>query len=291
MQTVAKKLTIVFVAIFFTGMTYCQDFAFGFKAGLTNTNINGPVESLSDGTELESIKSNGAFLLSLLVNARFTDEFSLQGELMYNQKGYNYRYNGPSYAILRTANNEKFVLNGNRNMSLNISNTYFQIPLSASYKFLNRFEVQAGIYGSVLVQSTAAGTVSYSGIDAVDGEIEQTLSYNYRTNDAQSASPSPQQVTINNETYTISSQVEAYYDYETKDKALFRGIDAGFHAGLNVYINQSLFVGARYTRSIMDINRNSVDRTYKNLDSNNNLIFQNDEDKYSVLEFTIGFSF
>ncbi|WP_236974478.1 outer membrane beta-barrel protein [Membranihabitans maritimus] len=291
MPTILRKFTFVFFMMFLAGISYTQDFAFGFKAGLTNTSVDGPLESLNNGTELESIKSNGAFLLSLLVNARFTDEFSLQGELMYNQKGYNYRYNGPSYAILRTANNEKFIFNGNRNMSLNVSNTYFQVPLSASYKFFNRIEVQAGIYGSVLVQSTAAGTVTYSDIDAVDGEIEQTLSYNYRTNDAQSASPSAQQVTINNETYTVSSQVEAYYDYETKDKSLFRGIDAGYHAGLNLYINQSLFIGARYSKSIMDINRNAVDRTYQNLDNNDNLIFKNDEDKYSVLEFTIGFSF
>ncbi len=266
-----------------------QDLSFGFKAGLSNVSISGPLESTANGMELESIKANRAFILSLLVNVNFTDELLLQAELMYNQKGFNYNYKGPSYAILRTQD-QNLTLSGNRDMSLNVSNTYFQIPVSLSYKLLNRFQVQGGMYGSVLVSSTGAGNINYTNLPEIPGNVELTLNYNYRSNEAMGASPGSQEVRINNEPQLIADQVGAYYDYAQKDKALFRTFDAGLHAGINIFINQSLFVGARYSHGLMDITRNEVDRSYQSLDQGK-LKFSNDDDRYSAWEFTIGFSF
>lgn len=266
-----------------------QDLSFGFKAGLSNVSISGPLESTADGMELESIKANRAFILSLLLNVNFTDELLLQAELMYNQKGFNYNYKGPSYAILRTQD-QNLTLSGNRDMSLNVSNTYFQIPVSLSYKLLNRFQVQGGMYGSVLVSSTGAGNINYTNLPEIPGNVEFTLNYNYRSNEAMGASPGSQEVRINNEPQLIADQVGAYYDYSQKDKALFRTFDAGLHAGINIFINQSLFVGARYSHGLMDITRNEVDRSYQSLDQGK-LKFSNDDDRYSAWEFTIGFSF
>ena len=266
-----------------------QDLSFGFKAGLSNVSISGPLESTANGMELESIKANRAFILSLLVNVNFTDELLLQAELMYNQKGFNYNYKGPSYAILRTQD-QNLTLSGNRDMSLNVSNTYFQIPVSLSYKLLNRFQVQGGMYGSVLVSSTGAGNINYTNLPEIPGNVEFTLNYNYRSNEAMGASPGSQEVRINNEPQLIADQVGAYYDYAQKDKALFRTFDAGLHAGINIFINQSLFVGARYSHGLMDITRNEVDRSYHSLDQGK-LKFSNDDDRYSAWEFTIGFSF
>lgn len=263
--------------------------SFGFKAGLSNVSIDGPLESGPDGMRLESIKPNRAFILALLLNVNFTDELLLQTEFMYNQKGYNYNYNGPSYAILRTQD-QKYTFTGKRDMSFNVTNTYFQIPVSLSYKLFNRIQLQGGVYGSVLVSSTGAGHVIYTEIPEVAGEVEQTLNYNYRSNKPGAFSPLTQQIRINNEPELIASQINAYYDYEEKDKALFRTFDAGLHAGVNVFINQSLFVGARYNRGLIDITRNSVDHSYQSLDQGK-LRFSDDDDRYSAWEFTIGFSF
>ncbi len=266
-----------------------QELSFGFKAGLSNVSIDGPLESAPNGMKLESIKPNRAFILALLLNVNFTDELLLQTEFMYNQKGYNYNYEGPSYAILRTPD-KKYTLTGNRDMSLNVTNTYFQIPVSLSYKFFNRVQIQGGAYGSVLVSSTGAGRVVYSELTEVPGEVEQTLNYNYRSNKPGAFSASTQQIRINNEPELIASQINAYYDYEEKDKALFRTFDAGLHAGVNLFINKSLFVGARYTRGLIDITRNTVDHSYQGLDQGK-LRFSDDDDRYSAWEFTIGFSF
>ncbi|HLT93910.1 MAG TPA: outer membrane beta-barrel protein [Membranihabitans sp.] len=266
-----------------------QDLSFGFKAGLSNVSIDGPIESLSNGMELESFKANRAFILSVLLNLKFTDEFLLQTEFMYNQKGYNYAYKGPSYAILRTED-RTYTLAGHRDMSLNVSNTYFKIPVSLSYKLLNRFQFQGGVYGSLLVSSTGAGSLTYSQMAEIPGQVELTLNYNYRSNKAMGASPGTQEIRINNEPELIPNQVGAYYDYNTQDKSLFKTIDAGIHAGLNYFINQSLFVGARYSRGLVDITRNEVDRSYQSLNQGN-LNFSDDQDKYSAWEFTIGFSF
>ncbi|GAA5221804.1 porin family protein [Membranihabitans marinus] len=285
-----KSSLFLFFILLVSIQSQAQEFSFGFKAGLTNTKNDGPIEIGSNGENLESINAKSAFILSLLTNIRFTDEFSLQGELMYNQKGYNYNYNGPSYAIVRTATDRTFYFNGNRDYSLNVNNTYFQIPLSVSYKFFNRIELQAGVYGSLLVQSTGTGEVKYNDIPEVSGELVQTLSYNFNKDNAGQASPSSQQVTINNDVHTISSQVGAYYDYSSVDKSFFNKIDAGYHVGLNFYINQSLFIGARYSLSALDNTRAEVDRTFTQL-QNNELIFKDDEDKFQTLEFSIGFSF
>ncbi len=282
-----------FILIFLLGLTtivgHSQELSFGFKAGLSNVSTKGPLESTANGMQLENVKANRAFILSVLVNANLTDEFTIQGELMYNQKGYNYTYKGPSYAVLRTQDNDYF-LTGNRDMSLNVSNTYFQIPISLSYKLLNRIQFQGGLYGSVLVSSTAAGQILYSGLNNIPGEVEMTLNYNYRGDKAMGASPGSQEIRINNEPQLIASQVGAYYDYREKDKALFQTFDAGLLAGVNIFINQSLFVGVRYNHGLIDITRNTVNRSYQNL-SQGNLQFSDDDDRYSAWEFTIGFSF
>lgn len=266
-----------------------QELSFGFKAGLSNVSINGPLESTANGMQLESIKANRAFILSLLLNVNFTDEFLLQTEFMYNQKGYNYTYKGPSYAFLRTQDND-YTLSGNRDMSLNVSNTYFQIPVSLSYKLFNRIQLQGGVYGSLLVSSTAAGNVLYSNLPEIPTEVKLTLNYNFRSDEAMGASPGNQEIRINNEPELIANQVGAYYDYQEKDKALYRTFDAGLHAGVNLFINQSLFIGARYSHGLLDITRNEVDRSYQSLDQGN-LKFSDDDDRYSAWEFTIGFSF
>ena len=196
----------------FTGLqhTHSQDLSFGFKAGLSNVSVDGPIESLSNGMQLENVKSNRAFILSLLLNVKFTDEFLLQTEFMYNQKGYNYNYKGPSYAILRTED-QSYTLSANRDMSLNVSNTYFQIPVSLSYKLFNRFQLQGGVYGSLLVSSTGAGNILYTDIAEVPGAVELALNYNYRSNKAMGASPGSQEIRINNEPVLIANQVGASY--------------------------------------------------------------------------------
>src|SRR5699024_8479480 len=185
---------------------------------------------------------------------------------------------------------EKYTLEGNRDLSVNISNTYMQIPVSLSYKLFNRIQLHGGVYGSLLVASTGAGRVIYSDIPEIPGEVRQTINYNYRSNKARGASPSEQQVRINNELETIAAQVGAYYDYEEKNKGLFKTLDAGLHGGANIFINQSLFLGVRYSYSLLDITRNSVDRSYREL-NRGKLIFVDKDDRYSAWEFTIGFSF
>src|SRR5699024_7737225 len=119
MDRIQWNILSIILFLFFSVTAYNQDISFGFKAGLSSTSLNSPLETLPNGDQLEKINANRSFVLSLLFNVNFTDEFLLQSELMYNQKGYNYQYNGPSYAILRTAD-EKYTLEGNRDLSVNI---------------------------------------------------------------------------------------------------------------------------------------------------------------------------
>lgn len=290
-MNIRKKFILFVLVLVSFQITTAQEFSFGFKAGLTSTKNVGPFELNSNGESLEEISAKSAFILSLITNIRFTDEFSIQGELMYNQKSYNHHYNGPSYVFINTLADRHFLFSGNRDQTLNISNTFFQIPISLSYKFFNLIELQAGVFGNVLIQSRGTGEVIYSNIPEINGELSQLLNYNFNNDNPGQASLSVDQVTINNDVHSIPAQIGAYYDYESADKSFFNKIDAGFHFGLNVYINQSLFVGARYSMSMLDNTRNTMDRSFTGLDSNNKLQFNDDSDKYRSFEFTIGFSF
>ena len=51
---------------------------FGFRAGLSYSRFDGPSEVATNGTDLESYKANGGFLIGAIVNYKFTDLVGLR---------------------------------------------------------------------------------------------------------------------------------------------------------------------------------------------------------------------
>ena len=96
---------------------------------------------------------------------------------------------------------------------------------------------------------------------------------------------------INGVSLEIPKSIKAYYDYpEGSETGMFNRLDFGLHAGMNFYINRSLFVGARFNYGLTDITNADVDRSLleKNGDA---LILRDDRDRNLSIQASIGFSF
>src|SRR5690606_9992993 len=107
----------------------------GFRAGLTSSRLNGPLEQDVNGLDAEQYKSGIGFHIGLLVNFKFTDLVGVRTELMYSQRGTKQLYEGESYFIAGLHQQQSQILNGHRNQALTVTNSYLDIPLLPYYKF------------------------------------------------------------------------------------------------------------------------------------------------------------
>jgi hypothetical protein len=77
------KTIFTFIFIIISSLSFGQDFTFGIKGGYTNTYISNP----SFYSSLDFSHRNG-FIAGGLINYSLNKSFSVQGEVLYSQKGY-----------------------------------------------------------------------------------------------------------------------------------------------------------------------------------------------------------
>ena len=141
-----KLRMLVLIALLFVTAVAAEaepgDISLGAKMGLTQTNISQTPESWDDATSYRAGFTAGMFL-----NYEFNDNFSLQPELLYVQKGVD--------ATLY----EGFI-----DIGATLSLEYFELPLLAKYRFAGMKKVTPYIYGgpsfSYALSSELKGTVS-----------------------------------------------------------------------------------------------------------------------------------
>jgi opacity protein-like surface antigen len=80
-MTMKTIFTLIFIII--STLSFGQDFSFGIKGGYTNTYISNP--AFYSSTEFNH--RNG-FIAGGLINYSLNKNFSVQGEVLYSQKGY-----------------------------------------------------------------------------------------------------------------------------------------------------------------------------------------------------------
>ncbi len=80
-MTMKTNFTLIFIII--SSLSFSQDLSFGIKGGVTNTYISNPVfYSSTDYNHRNGVIVGG------LINYSLNKNFSLQGEVLYSQKGY-----------------------------------------------------------------------------------------------------------------------------------------------------------------------------------------------------------
>ena len=274
-----------------------QELSYGFKAGLNFSTFQGDLEVDENGLTPESYDYSSGFHIGIMFNKKLTDLFGLRAEILYSQKGSRYRFEGESYQPIHTAQNTRIFTTGNKEVTLNISNSYIDVPISAFGKVLPWLELQGGISIGGLVSSTGSGEMRYDGRSSVGVPIDEfviSLDHRYFADKGgiENRDDDPIILNINGDPVEVPKTFGAYYDFEQdEDVNLFNRLDFGLQAGVSIFLNQGLFLGLRANYGLSDITNNDVDRSLINLGDNNEFIFSDDVDRNLSLQASIGFSF
>lgn len=294
MKTLFPYFSGVLIAVFFLTTPAQAQLRYGFKTGLNFASINGPSEMDSGGSELESWSSITGFHIGLSLGYAFNDYLGVRSEFLYSKKGAKYTFDGPSYRIFRL-DGVSTLTTGNSRYRININNAYLDIPLVA-YGRWKDFELSAGMYASLLVQSIGDGSLNYTnGRTAVlqnpVADVELFLDYNYRKDEpGRGIEGQTEVVQVDAKTVELPKTLGAYYDF-TEDKGnLYNTLDYGLVAGLSYFMSRSLFIGVRLQYGLADLTRNAADLSKGSTD-NGNLLFRDDKDRNVVIQASVGFSF
>ncbi|HUR29993.1 MAG TPA: outer membrane beta-barrel protein [Saprospiraceae bacterium] len=288
------KYIFVFFCMLSSLFTQAQSesFGYGFRAGMSFAKIDGPSELGPNGENLEKNKMASGFHIGMTFSIKMTDIMGVRAELLYSQRGTDYTYDGPSYFFLGE-NPQAITLFGNRRQTINLSNSFVDIPLSVYYK-IGYFEILGGLNTGILVSSAAGGSVEFEGVTPIGNALPPfgaNLNYNYKTDDAGFAAEDVQIINVDGKTYELPQFLGAYYGFDHKEKSLYKTLDFGLIGGIAYYLNDGLYLGARYIYGLGDVDRNFYDLSLKELDANGNPVQRGDNNRSKSLQFSIGFTF
>lgn len=291
-----NRYLIVLLACCFIGVrvdAQNDNFGFGFRAGASISRLDGPSEVGPNGESLEEYTMASGFHIGAALSYKFTDLVGMRAEFTFSQRGTIYDYNGPSYYVLGRGNILTTTISGNRKQTLNVSNAFLDVPISVYYK-IGKFEILGGFNTGILLASTAGGSTDFDGksnLGTTIAPFEVGLNHNYKSDKAGEASSTTINVVVDGRTYTVPETVMAYYEFETKDKNWYNTIDFGVVAGASFYINEGLYIGARYIHGISDVDQNTYDVSLQTLNPDGSFVQRADVNKSRAWQFSVGFSF
>ena len=292
-----KRYLIVFAAFYFiSGSVISQNdnIGFGFRAGASIAKLDGPSELGPNGEELEEYTMAREFHIGASVSYKFTDLVGMKAEFVYSQRGTEYTYDGPSYYVLGRGTIRSTTIYGDRQQTLDLSNVFLDIPVLAYYK-IGKLELCGGVNTGILLASTAGGSTNFEGISSLGNPIapfQVGLNHNYKKDKAGEASSETFDVSIDESfPYAVPETVMAYYEFETKEENQYKTIDFGLVVGAAFYINEGLYLSARYTHGLSDADVNNYDVSLQSLNTDGSFKYRDDDNKSRSWQFSVGFSF
>lgn len=269
------------------------NFSGGFRAGLTFGTLSGPVESTDAGMALENMSFSSGFHVGATFNYKLTDIFGVRGELLYAQKGTNYDYDGESFWVFEPLIGSPVYSSGTRRVSLDVTNSYLETPLSVYARF-GKIEISGGVNPGILIGSRGFGELTYSGRTVLGTTIApftMNLEHQYRQDVFRGAvGTEVENRIIEGRPIEIPQTAGAYYEGLNNDEKLYRSFDVGLIGGLSFFLNESLFLGGRVHYGLSDVTNTQQDYARRTLDNNRNLILREDNDRNLVLYLSLGFS-
>lgn len=290
-MSLKNKLLLLLLCLY-TGTVSAQ-LHYGFKTGLNFAHMDGPSEQDAAGKSLESWKNTTGFHIGTAISYHFTDNFGARVELLYSKKGTKYTYDGTGYRLFTQPNGTEVRSNGNIRYLLNVNNSYLDIPV-VGYARFGAFEVQAGVYGALNVQSVADGSLTFEDKESVilPAKLEFNLDYNYRKDDPKEGKSSEEvTVTVKGKDTKVPKTLGAYYDFPEDRGHLYNAFDYGLIGGVSYYLSHTLYVNVRLQYGLADLTRNNADLNRSTLGANNALIFSEDKDRNFTVQASVGFSF
>jgi hypothetical protein len=244
------------------------------------------------GNALDEYRFASGFHIGFSMNYAITDLFGFRGEVIFTQRGTEYKYDGDSYYFLARRTADERVIFGRRIQDYNISMASFEIPVIAYVK-VGSFEFSGGLTAALISSTTGGGSLDFEGMTqsgAID-PFSVTLQYDFNKDEAQQASSSTIPVKVGATTLSTPATVGAYYDFEEKNGNWYRAFDLGITGGISFYLNEGLYLGGRVTYGLMDASDNQYDISLYKLDQGNSYISRTDSDQHLTVHASIGFLF
>ena len=292
-----KKLTVIALLVCaFSFTSQAQDWGFGFKVGLNTSGVFGPSEVGADGTDLESFGTIGGFQVGGLIQLKLSKYFGLQTEVLFSQKGTDYKFEGNSFNTYTNSIGSVLQSSGPRLTLINTTNGYINIPLMAYVNVTRNLNISAGAYVDFLVGSTATGETQYSGVlDNASGDVAEHLidyTYNYFNDEAgERKGTTNLGVVVGSESIVIPGAEGAYYNFDTKDGSLYNPLDFGVMGNLGWRFNNGLRFDVRANYGLTDVTNNFYDVSLSEKDGSGNPVPRADFDRSISYQLTIGFGF
>lgn len=284
-----RNIFITAMILALGNIIYAQEFGIGFKTGMNFNTFMGPSELDDNGNELEHFDNYRGFHFGAILDYKITDIFGIKGEILYDQKGANYNYEGPSYWTFYKDNGDPvYHIGGTRTHGLFISNVYLRVPVMAYSRF-GRIEISGGANIGFLLSSKARGQITYSGANVDSFSADLDFNYNKDTA-ADSENATTQSIRVNGFNVQVPETMGAYYSAFGNTNKPYSGIDVGLNAGLSYYLNKGLFIGLRVDYGLSDITKTDEDVSKFSLDSNREFIYRADTDRNFTIQASLGFS-
>lgn len=290
-----KIKQVLLATLLLASMTAQAQLHYGIKTGLNFARIKGPSELDNTGAALEDWKSATGFHIGIGFSYKFSDHFGARGEFMYSKAGGRYSYDGDAHRVFNYTGGSSYAT-GHAKYLLNISNAYLKVPVSV-YAKAGDFEFSAGPYVAVLVQSTAEGSLLFSGGKTENNssieDIEYFLDYNYRKDDSGAAVSGSEThvVRVDNRNIDVPKTVGAYYDYTEDRGKLFNSLDYGVVGGVSWYLTGTLYLNVGVQFGLADVTNDKADLAKSVTGPNHSPVYRSDKDRNFAISTSIGFSF
>ncbi len=290
-----RHFLLLILPLAFSLSVSAQEFSGGFRAGLNFISFSGDQEmsSVSDAT-YETFNRTTGFHVGATFALAFTDLVGIKADLMYSQKGGEIRYEGPSYFYLYANQDdlEGSLIFGDRNSEYDVVNSFIDIPLTAYYR-LGPLEIEGGFSAAFMVNSRVSGGATYNtNTFGIDNDIVFNVDGNYFQDGAGGAGVISRSSTPLPRTDVLPPDViSAYYNSNSNEK-LYKRLDFAAVIGLSFYLNNGLFIGARYQHGLTDATLGENDLRITNDTQVGGREFNTDDtDNSRVIQASVGFRF
>ncbi len=265
----------------------------GVRAGLNFSTIN------TDELELgEDYSRSTGFHFGINYTYNILPNFGVRGELLYVQRGATYNFIDTLqgvYNFIRPAGSfDRFAEIGRKEETIEISNGYISIPITAQWQVSPKIELFGGISLDLLVNATGRGRLDFE-----TDEFFYVQSYDFRYNGDEAGEVpfriGTQTVTIESDgqLLTLFRTQAAYYKLFEDEKVgnKFNLLDGHLIFGANYFINTGFYVGIRGQYGLGDITNDAQDFSVRELNPDDTFILRNDRDRSISVAVSFGFRF
>ncbi len=285
-----KKKTLkslIFSCLVLFGLQLTSAQSIGVRAGLNYSTFSGPLE------QNEQFGFANGIHFGISYGYKFTNNFMLRTELLYNQMGSKIKFDGEnSYYLIYTPKKTVFET-GKRILDLEISNSYIGLPITAVYQLSKKIEIFGGISPGFLINPTARGLVRFTSKEHPSEIIfKQALDYRYYQDEPKQASSSSSlRIIVDGEIVSLPKSVKAYYQTDAKFGSTFNLFNLTAVGGLNYFINKGFYMGFRYEYGLLDVTNNKMDHSITSLNEDYTFKKRNDKDIQLSYQVSLGFKF